>query len=368
VDGKPWPARLFYHYRQVALDADAGAALLVYPAVRPDQRAASFGPLEWLTVALRSKPDPWSRRRAQQIADCAIGPFLASFEPGLAQPPEGELAFADIGGGSGVLVSHLCQHLLQKWAHAVAGRTFAWTFVDLSVRDPARHTGSRQLRRAMSFAEYVEADYRSWAVREAWEATTPKWHIALLCRLLNNLSAFMVEWTTDRSEKRILAGGRTGLLAASDAPWHPAECLRPDAVQASRLITSTGQVAIRGGCSMRQLSSTDYFEALDRLTCDGGQATDGGSAVYFPVRRFNPEALVLEDGSSLFERLCAIANLVVVEDVDLAPPLLVRHLEQHRLDGLAASDATDVGHMHSAYLLCVGRRELAPCLPGRRIW
>jgi hypothetical protein len=119
---------------------------------------------------------------------------------------------------------------------------------------------------------------------------------------------------------------------------------------------------------MRQLSLTDYFEALHRLTSDGGQTTDSGPAVFFPLRRFNPEALVLEDGSSLFERLCAIAELVVVEDVDLASSLLVQHLEQYRLDDLAASDATEARHMHSANLLCIGRRELAPCLPGRRIW
>lgn len=145
-------------------------------------------------------------------------------------------------------------------------------------------------------------------------------------------------------------------------------CDGVDAMQASRLVVSTGQVALRGGRSMRQLSLTDYFEALHRLTCDAGQTVDGGSAVFFPVRRFNPEALVLEDGSSLFERLCAIADLVVVEDVDLAPPLLVRHLEYHHLGGLAASDATDGRRTHSGHLLCVARCNLALCLPGRRLW
>ena len=368
VDGRRWSARLFYHYRQIALDVDAGVALFVYPAVSLDERAASFVPVEWLTLALRSKPEPWSRRRARQIADCAIGPFLASCETGPAGPLGGELALADVGGGSGILVSHLCQHLLQEWPHAVAGRPFAWTFIDLSVRDPARHTRSRHLRGAMSFAEYVEADYRSWALREAREAATPKWHIALLCRLLNNLSTFSVEWTTDGSEKRMLAGARTCLPDAPNAAWQPVDCLFPDAMQPSRLVASTGQVALRGGRSMRQLSLTDYFEALHRLTSDGGQTTEGGSAVFFPLRRFNPEALLLEDGSSLFQRLCAIADIVVVEDVDLAPPLLVQHLERHCLNGLAASDVTDARHMHSAHLLCVGRRELAPRLPGRRIW
>jgi len=364
----PGTSRLFYHYRQISLSADAGIALLAFPAVPLDERAASFGPIECLTAALRSKPDPWSRRRAQQIADCAIGPFLASCETKPPGPAEGELAFADIGGGSGILVSHLCQNLLEKWAHGVAGRSFAWTFVDLSVRDPARHTGNRRLRRAMSFAEYVEADYRSWALREAREPATPKWNVALVCRLLNNLSTFSIEWTTDGGEQAVLGAGRPCLSRTPDRVWHPVACLRPRDAHPLRLLVSTGQVELRGGRSVRQPSLTDYFEALHRLMRYGGQTTDGGSAIFLPVRRFNPNALVLEDGSSLFERLCAIADLVVVEDVDLAPPLLVRHLEHHRLAGLAASDATDGRRMHSACLLCVARRDLAPFLPGRRLW
>jgi len=281
---------------------------------------------------------------------------------------DGELAFADIGGGSGILVSQLCQDLLEKWAQAVADRTFAWTFVDLSVREPARHTGGRQLRRAMSFAEYVESDYRSWTLREARKATTPKWHAALLCRLLNNLSRFSVEWTTDRREQRLLGGGRTCPETISHAAWHPVNCLCADTMQPSRLAVSTGQLALRGGRSMRQLSLTDYFEALHQLTQGKKRPLDGKPAVYFPMRCFNPDALVLDDGSSLFERLCAVAKLVVVEDVDLAPPLLVQHLEDHRLGGLAASDATDGRRTHSGYLLCLTRRDLAPCLPGRRLW
>jgi len=119
---------------------------------------------------------------------------------------------------------------------------------------------------------------------------------------------------------------------------------------------------------MRQLALTDYFEALHQLTQGEEQALDDNSAVFLPMRRFNPDALVLADGSSLFERVCAVANLAVVEDVDLAPSLLVRHLEDHRLGGLAASDATDGRRAHAGHLLCVTRRDLAPCLPGRRLW
>jgi len=115
------------------------------------------------------------------------------------------------------------------------------------------------------------------------------------------------------------------------------------------------------------LRLTDYFEALYRLA---GQSTPPSSdgAVFFPVRRFNSEALTLDGGESLLEQLCRIADLVVVEDVDLTPDALVAHLETCGLDGVAASDATDFGRSHSAHLLCAVRRDLASCLPGRRLW
>ena len=96
IAGRDWPARLFYHYRQISLEADAGLSLLVYPAVSLSERPVSFEPIERLTAALRAKPDPWSRRRAKQIADGAIGPFLASCATRLRGPPAVAIAFVDV--------------------------------------------------------------------------------------------------------------------------------------------------------------------------------------------------------------------------------------------------------------------------------
>lgn len=90
--------------------------------------------------------------------------------------------------------------------------------------------------------------------------------------------------------------------------------------------------------------------------------------MFFPLRRFNPDALRLDDGSSLFEHLSRRADLVVIEDVDLTPELLRDHLEANGLHHLAASDPTHRNRMQTARLLCVTRRDLEAALPGRRIW
>jgi hypothetical protein len=363
-----WSGQLFYHYRQVSLDARNGTALLVFPRAAVAERSASFGSIEWLTAALRPKPDPWSRRRAKRIADCAVGPFLERRAPELRNRAGGELAFVDLGGGSGILISQICRALLEDWPHTLAGRPFAWTLVDLDVRDPARHTGGPGLRGAMSFAEYVAADYRSWTLETAQDAVAAQWQVALVCRLLNNLSQFSVERTGDPGEHLMLAPARGGQLADSGEAGRPVLGRRPAVPHVSELAVSTGQVAMRGGLAMKQLAATDYFEALYRLACDAGRPPVAGPAVYFPVRRFNHDALRLADGSSLFERLSAVANLIVVEDVDLTPPALVHHLESHRLVGLAASDALDSQRGCSGSLLCVARRALASYLPGSRLW
>ncbi|HUS45757.1 MAG TPA: hypothetical protein VM219_06970 [Phycisphaerae bacterium] len=362
------PPGRFYHYRQVALDGRVGMALLVYPVVALAARPASFERIECLTEALRSKPDPWSGRRARLIADRAIAPFLARRAERQPQAAEGEIALADIGGGTGILVSQICKRLLRAHRNVLGGRAFAWSFIDLSLRDPARHARNRWLRNAMSVAEYIQADYKPWVLQEARRSASPTWHVALLCRLLNNLSTFTVEWSTDARERGALGGSRTDVFHAVHAPWRPTECLCPSAVRPSHLRVSNGQVEVRGGRSMRQLSLTDYFEALHSLASPEGPAVVPGDAVFFPLRRFDPGSLVLADGSSLLEQLCTVAELAIIEDVDLTPQLLKAHLDTHGLDCLAASDATDPRRMHSAYLLCVANRCLASCLPGRRIW
>jgi len=98
-----------------------------------------------------------------------------------------------------------------------------------------------------------------------------------------------------------------------------------------------------------------------------GDVTDS-AMVWFPVRRFDPTSLMLRNGGSLLVRLCRIACLIVIEDVDLDAAAVIDHLAQHHLTGLAASDATDNLHMQGSNLICVSAREFSDFLPGRKLW
>ena len=75
----------------------------------------------------------------------------------------------------------------------------------------------------------------------------------------------------------------------------------------------------------------------------------------------------LSDGRSIFAVLVQMADMVVVEDVDLDPDQLCDHLREHNLTELAASDATDYARMQSARLLCITSRQRGGELPGKRL-
>ena len=358
------PGSLYYHYRQLKFDARHNASVLVYPAVDIERRRDSFGCLDVFFSILRSKPDPRGRQRAAAIADCAVGPFLMQHSNPSGGVRSGEISIADLGGGTGILLSHLCKRLLTRFPDALRGRAFAWSLVDLSIRNPARHTTGRLLRPNLSMVEYVQADYKSWVTQEHAKSGPSQWDVALMCRVLNNMSCFSVEVTDDRREIAELSGETISRVAAT---FQPAYCLSEGVRAPDFLIASNAKANLRNGRSFQQLSLTDYFQTLRRV-CHGNDSARSGDRVFFPLRRLNQDALRLDDGRCLFEQLAAIADLVVIEDVDMDADRLYDYLDLNNPKDLAASDATDRRRMQLSNLLCFSRREHADLLPGGRLW
>ncbi len=142
----PASGGLYYHYRQLKFDSRHNASVLVYPAAELGRRLDSFGCIDVFSSILRSKPDPRGRQRAAAIADCAVGPFLKRRGATAGKVWGDEISIADLGGGTGILLSHLCKRLLTRFPDALGGRAFAWSIIDLSTRDPARHTTGQLLR------------------------------------------------------------------------------------------------------------------------------------------------------------------------------------------------------------------------------
>lgn len=101
----------------------------------------------------------------------------------------------------------------------------------------------------------------------------------------------------------------------------------------------------------------------------GGSASHTGEPpVFFPLRSFNCDSMLLSDSSSLIASLVKLGNLVVIEDVDLNADELREHLASHGLTEVAASDATNRKRMRLGSLFCLARTDEAANLPGRRVW
>jgi hypothetical protein len=357
------PAQLFYCYRQIKLQNDPSASLLIYPAVDLASRTESFTCIEAVASALSFKSDPRPRQRAEAIADWAIAPFLKHRSAHYNDRPD--LSFADIGGGSGSLLSETSKQLIESHGALLHNRKFAWSIVDLCLQDTTRRTHSPELRRYMSYIDYQAVDYMAWIAEESIRSDCDRYDVVLICRLLNNLSRIKVE----HSSSSDVATELTRVRKKPTSPnYHPADCLLGTAPDCESLITSNSRSRLLGGTTFRQASLSDYYQGL-HLTSERSPKTQNyNGSLFFPLRRFNPDALVLPDGRSILNQLCRMANLIVIEDVDLTAELLLEHLKSKGLRHLAASDATNRIRMQSASLICVTRRELEAALPGRRIW
>ena len=353
-------ASLFYYYRQIKIQSDPFASLLIYPSVDQSRRLVSFGCIEAVSSALSFKPDPRSKQRAKALTDWAVAPFLQQQQWSDRNRPE--ISFADIGGGSGALLAEICKRLVKEHRATLADRKFAWSIIDVSLQDATRRTHSRELRQHMSYIDYQPAKYADWIVEHS-RTGQRKHDVALVCRLLNNLSGINVESSSDPN---LIAELSTVRKRPAPDVVHPADCLTGPLPDSRSLVASNARARVNGGITFRQASLSDYFRGLLRI--NGNHQVEDDRGLYFPVRRFNEAALLLPDGSSMLERLSVLADLIVIEDVDLHAAVLIEHLKKRKLDHLAASDATDRVRMQSASLLCVSRRELDAALPGRRIW
>ncbi|MEX2389506.1 MAG: hypothetical protein WD534_16645 [Phycisphaeraceae bacterium] len=357
---------LFYYYRQIKVHDDPAASLLVYPAANLGRRIESFACIESLASALSFKTDPRCRQRAKAITDWAISPFLSQRQALAGWRSGSELALVDIGGGSGALLGAVCKRLVAEHRTLLGDRRFVWSIVDLSLQDASRQTASPELRQQMSYIDYQPTDYKTWLSNEDEQHERSSSDVVLICRLLNNLSRMGIEMSNAPDVRAALTRRRGEATSAAD--FHPADCLDEPTPDCTALIASNGRAKVFGGTTFRQASLSDYFRGLRRISQPLPSASPPEDSLFFPLRRFDHDALMLDNGSSIFDQLCRRTELVVIEDVDLTPELLQEHLAARGLHHLAASDATDRVRMQTGNLLCITRREFESALPRRRIW
>ena len=103
---------------------------------------------------------------------------------------------------------------------------------------------------------------------------------------------------------------------------------------------------------------------------DAGEQKIDEAQVFLPLRSFQPECLLTDEGDSILEKLLVDCSLVVVEDADLWPQNLQAHRAQTSLANSIAIDMTkELGLKgHFSYSLLRADDHAVTSLRGQRLW
>jgi len=361
-------ACLFYHYRQYKIDDEFGISLLLYPAVAFSQRANSFTLIESLTSGFSGKSDPRSKQRSEILADLAISPFLSGMFSKANPDSAQEVSFVDIGSGNGALASNIWRRMLKTQPYIAQNCKLACFMEGLRVQDPLRHFNKGILRGTISYLDYSQSDYLQWVQEQKVTKGNFKFDIALICRLLNNLSTFKLN--SSNNWRVIHKLGEEGLSKVDwlNRRFEPHNCLNPDNLSTKNIFLKNSNVLLKNGKSFRHLSLSNYYKGLQLLHSIDASNDGDANAIYFPIRQFNSGCLQLPMGNSVLEKLCDLAKLVVIEDVDLTKKILIEHLIEHNLENIAVSHVNWHNRINSAQVFCLCNTEFEDFLPGKRIW
>lgn len=364
---------VYYHYRQYSIDVKRKISFLVYPSVCMNSRSESFRCIQKFTSAITQKTDPRARSRAKCIADYAMTPFI---QRGLVADSEVSFSVADLGGGSGALSQNIFERLLENNIDVFEKKKIKWTLIDLQPHNTRRFLKNKQLLRSVAGIHCERRDWKHWLQGKYQSNYDCRFDVILCCRLFDNLSQFSIGKVDDWYQVRKLS---RNVLSKSD--WHdgnylPHMCLAPDGKGVSRLVASNARIPLLVGTTFQLLSLSDYFRGIDTLWRGDFNEVSVAGQVFFPVRRLNSDSLLLTDDQSSIDRyrlstlsmMCDLSQWVVIEDVDMTPAILLRHLKEMNLSNLSASDATDRKHMHGTNLLCLCKKENQHHLPGKRFW
>lgn len=355
----------FYHYRQYPLSPDSPTSLLLYPAVAEAKRSASFRLINSLISGVSDAIDPWTRERSLRLWRCIILPIIQARKAvEFCMIP---LEFVDVGAGSGSLISSLCRQIQALGTSMGVIPRFRVWFVDLETGDPTRFFRSRRMRKLADSLMFLGNDYRSWLSRPQPLPKNAGLRIALVSKLLNNLSCFAVRRISPE-ELPLTLGEKTVL---SDGDIHlPTRCLAPGGEGVEALAISSSRVPLREGRAFAHISLSEFYRGLYWLLSSRNPAEALDNAIFLPVRTFNPDCLTTLDGKSVIALLAENCDYVVIEDADLRPKDVVEHMTEFSLRSLSIQDVTQAMGLtgNYAYVLWSKTGTQSPDLGGEQIW
>jgi hypothetical protein len=353
----------FYHYRQCKLSKDSPMSLLLYLAASAAHRSSSFSLVDSMAGGMSSGGDPRTGQRARRLWERVLKPIIQGVHSKLSGPICFE--FIDVGAGSGALTTALCRRLLTWGAVAGFSPRFRLWFVDLCLADPARFFRTADLRSCIDSLMFLGDDYRGWLARPRPLPISSGLRVALVSKLFNNLSRFLVcHFRTD-----VLSSSRVGSVASIERRCLPTCCLAPDGLGPEALMTSNSRVVLSQGRTFAQASLTEFYRGLWLVSAGDSGKEGPEDGVWLPLRMLDPECLIASDGASVLARLLEHCDYLIVEDADLRPKDLVGHLRTFSLHRLAACDMTKAMGLTGNYAYVLWPRTGSePPVSGERLW
>ncbi len=306
------------------------------------------------------KSDPRSWQRAKRIAGGAILPFLKAVYD---RTKQASIDFIDLGGGDGLLVRHIWEHILQESEQAKQNWFLNCSFVGLRTHNPARHFSKGSIKNNLAYLDYRQLDYAQWVQRAYRGLSTPCPNdIVLMCRLLNNISTFEIKNTDDEGFLWHVMGKRFPPQVLIDKSYRPEICLTSKNYYPEYLGLSNGNTQISDhNFAYRVISLTEYYKGVE-CYCSKEIQRD---YVYYPIRQFNEQSLIVSGEESIVGKLIQIAKMVVIEDVDLTAACLKQHIEKFQLN--CGASAINIDARYSSQILAVANKDYENYLPGQRI-
>jgi hypothetical protein len=355
---------VYYHYRQHKFTADSDGALLLYVCVDLQRRQSSFKTLHTFEHKLWRSSDPRVESRAKLIAQRMILPYLSQKMTGAEQAIE----VVDLGAGSGLLTARICHLLKETLALKNNTLLFRVWMIDLNPCSPGRFFSGKRFHYTTDWLASIGADYYQWLDSGQCLPKLTGVRIGLIVRFFHNMSTFRVNTLTcaDLAHK---TGLRIDPITLTKCM--PTRCLGSMNADSQALQITNTRIELDSGHSFAQLSLSPYHKGLSCLTQSEMQGLAGAEdQVFLPIREFNQQCLMTNDGQSILARMLKECSLVVIQDMDLRPQDVWQHCERLGLSYLAVLDVGKGLGLKSYYCYLVFHQDdpALATLKGTRIW
>jgi hypothetical protein len=117
------------------------------------------------------------------------------------------------------------------------------------------------------------------------------------------------------------------------------------------------------------LSLSQFYHSLALLT-RGIDEESFEKVVVLPSRKFNQQSLVNSEGKSIIQSIFSACNYLIIIDMDLSPPDIIRHMKDFSLDSVHVCNMNKMMRLKNSYAYVLSSKDVSNqlTLQGEIIW